>query len=305
MAHRAHTKLKQLIAGRLEPELPDGLERLAGHARAAHEPAVVAVLAYGSCLRAGSLEDGIADLYVILSDYRSAHDTAFARWGNQLAPPNVYYLAVETKTGTLRAKYATVSLDQLRGKCSARTENPYFWARFAQPSALVWAKDEATREAIIEILSSAVETMLTKAAPLVAAKPTAHTLWRTALANTYRTEWRPEPDTRIDQLIAADKPYYTEAARAVFGPGLNISADIREAGAARRAWARRRFAGKALTIARLIKASFTFQGGADYLTWKIERHSGRKITLSAWQRRHPLLAGLYLLPKLWARGVLR
>jgi hypothetical protein len=41
-----------------------------------------------------------------------------------------------------------------------------------------------------------------------------------------------------------------------------------------RAWALRRACGKALNALRLAKAAFTFEGGADYLAWKIERHSG-------------------------------
>ena len=60
-----------------------------------------------------------------------------------------------------------------------------------------------------------------------------------------------------------------------------------------------------LTATRLIKASFTFAGGADYLVWKIARHTGHKITLTAWQRRHPVIAGLILLPRLLRRGTVK
>jgi hypothetical protein len=55
----------------------------------------------------------------------------------------------------------------------------------------------------------------------------------------------------------------------------------------------------------LIKAAFTFEGGASYAAWKIERHSGSRITLSPWQQRHPVLAGLMLLPKLLRRGTIK
>ena len=47
------------------------------------------------------------------------------------------------------------------------------------------------------------------------------------------------------------------------------------------------------------------RGGADYIVWKIERHSGEKIVLSPWQRRHPLLAAPLLLPRLLRRGAIR
>ena len=44
---------------------------------------------------------------------------------------------------------------------------------------------------------------------------------------------------------------------------------------------------------------------AEYAAWKVERHSGVKLELSDWQRRHPLLAapGVYL--RLRRQGLLR
>ena len=54
-----------------------------------------------------------------------------------------------------------------------------------------------------------------------------------------------------------------------------------------------------------MKAAFTFEGGADYAAFKIERHTGRKIEVTPWQRRHPLLAGLLMLPKLLRSRALR
>ena len=70
-------------------------------------------------------------------------------------------------------------------------------------------------------------------------------------------------------------------------------------------WAWRRVEGKALSVLRLAKASFTFAGGADYIAWKINRHAGTSIELKPWQRRHPLLAGLSLLPQLLKGGAIK
>ena len=39
--------------------------------------------------------------------------------------------------------------------------------------------------------------------------------------------------------------------------------------------------------------------------WKIERHSGKKIVLSPWQRHHVVLAGFMLLPRLLWRGAIK
>ena len=63
-------------------------------------------------------------------------------------------------------------------------------------------------------------------------------------------------------------------------------------------WRRMQRRGKVMSVIRLIKASFTFAGGIDYLAWKINRHAGTQIVISPWQRRHPLLAAIMLLPRL-------
>src|SRR5690606_17017046 len=74
---------------------------------------------------------------------------------------------------------------------------------------------------------------------------------------------------------------------------------------ARRAWRRRRRLGKPLTALRLAKAVFTFAGAADYAAWKIERHTGVKVELTPWRRRHPLLAAPGVAWRLWRAGILK
>jgi hypothetical protein len=84
-------------------------------------------------------------------------------------------------------------------------------------------------------------------------------------------------------------------------PALAVAQSMRSSGT----WARRRIEGKALSVLRLIKASFTFAGGADYIAWKINRHAGTSIELKPWQRRWPLLAAITLLPRLLRSGAVR
>ena len=150
---------------------------------------------------------------------------------------------------------------------------------------------------------------------------TAADYWRGLFALTYGTELRPESGSRglaIHQeaaewfdrglplaLVAHGLPAEADA-RGVLTPALprprarRWRAERWQAG-----WAVRRVLGKALNIARLVKAAFTFEGGADYLAWKIERHSGEALALSEWQRRHPILAAPALLRRLRRRGAVR
>jgi hypothetical protein len=70
-------------------------------------------------------------------------------------------------------------------------------------------------------------------------------------------------------------------------------------------WLRRSVEGKLLSVARLAKASLTYAGGAEYIAWKINRHAGTDIELKPWQKRHPLLAAISLLPRLLRSGAIR
>jgi hypothetical protein len=71
------------------------------------------------------------------------------------------------------------------------------------------------------------------------------------------------------------------------------------------AWKLRRLQGKGLSLLRLIKSLLTFQGGVDYIVWKLERHSGTPITVTPRIRRYPLLFGWKLLWQLYRRRIFR
>jgi hypothetical protein len=95
-------------------------------------------------------------------------------------------------------------------------------------------------------------------------------------------------------------------------PGVTGNADSYRQSLARRTrftgrlrWAGRGLLGKGLNVARLIKASFTFAGGIDYLLWKVERHSGVRIEPTPFLRRHPLLGIWGVAWRLWRRGGFR
>ena len=70
-------------------------------------------------------------------------------------------------------------------------------------------------------------------------------------------------------------------------------------------WMLRRLQGKFLSLFRLMKAAFTFQGGVDYLVWKLERHTGVPIEVTPKVRRHPLIYGWGMMWRLYRRGVFR
>lgn len=283
---------------------------------AARFDGTAAVLFYGSGLRAASLDGVMLDFYVIVDDYARAYRRhprrRFLAAANRLLPPNVF--AVDA--GGLAAKYAVLDRADLARLASADTRNPAVWARFAQPSRLVWVRDAAAHGDVVAALARAAPALLAAAVPPVEAA-TVRDLWTGAFALTYATELRSERTGRGNILFDADPAWYravTAPALAAAGIAATVAGDAvasdavaaaAPAARARRQWVRRRVEGKLLSVARLVKASATFAGGLDYLAWKITRHSGVAVVVAPWQRRWPLAGALVLLPRLLARGAVR
>lgn len=284
--------LRSLLAARLNEPAPAAVIAMADHVRGRHA-GVHAVLAYGSALREASLTDTLIDLYVLTENVEAVSANPFSRLGCRLVPPNVYYAEMAHQGQTFRAKYAVLPLSQLEAKVRASNSNPYFWARLAQPMRLVWSADKDAEAGVLDIIARACETAWANA---VGTLPAASSLeqWAGLFRQTYRTELRPEPAGRAAAIVEAECGYYE-----------GLSAALKGVAPIQPNWATRRMAGKLLSVLRLAKASFTFQGGADYIAWKIRRHSGVEIEVTDFHRRHPLIAGLLLLPQLLRRGAIR
>jgi hypothetical protein len=292
-----------IVAAELASPVPPPVAAVAEAARAAHGPGVGAVLFYGSCLRDGYHDGLMVDLYLLADDYAAVHGGPLMRWLNRLIPPNVYYVETRHDGGVVRAKYALVSLPQFERLAGPGTRNPYFWARFAQPTGLVWARDAAVAGRVRDALGQAIATTAAAVLPLVGEEADAEALWVRALSESYRTELRAEGPERARTIVGHDRERYRQVTAALrAGEGLPVRESPAEAA---RRWRRRRVEGKALSVLRLVKAAFTFAGGGDYLAWKISRHAAVPVEFKPWERRHPLLAAPFVLWRLGRRGVVR
>jgi len=304
--------LAALIGAELRPPPGDGPQAAAMAARVRFGDAVCAVLYYGSCLRRGSDEDGIIDLYVLVDSYRGAYGPGLLALANALLPPNVFYLETGTGGRTVRAKVAVMSLAHFVRRSSPRCFSPALWGRFAQPSALLYARDERTAATLERALASAVQALLVHTLPLLPARFDALEPWIRGLAECYRTELRPEaPQATARHLVEAAAARCRRLTHAALGPpapgtqGYDTPARPAHRRRAAIAWRARRVQGKLLNLLRLIKAAFTFNGGVDYLLWKVERHSGVRVEASAAMRRHPLLAIWSTAWRLYRMGAFR
>ena len=284
--------LRSLVSDELSQPVDARVTAMAGAIAARYGAASRVVLFYGSCLREKQLDGLMLDFYLIVSDYPAAYGKRWLARANALIPPNVFPF----HHGDLAAKYAVLSERDFHRLNGPETANVSVWARFAQPSRLVWASDAAARDRAIDAVARAAPALLGAAMPFAAGSNDLDP-WRQAFALTYSAELRAERKGRSGSIVDTDPERYCR----FLAPALAAI----EAGGTRASWARRRLEGKLLSVLRLAKASATYAGGADYIAWKINRHAGTNIELKPWQRRHPLLAAISLLPRLLRSGAIR
>jgi len=314
------SSISSIVAAELARPQPESVHHAANHAAARHGDAVEAVLFYGSCLRTGVFEDRILDFYVLVSDYAAAYRRTWLAWANRLLPPNVFYDEVRGEDGlVLRSKYNVISGEDFSRRVRADCRNVSIWARFAQPTVLVCARDDTVRARLTDAVAEAVRTLLSASLPLCRAGDDAAAVWARAFDLTYSAELRAERPGKGREIYDAARQRYDRLFEAYcrernIPTARDANARLRlvedpsspdERHRAVREWRRRRWNGKITSLLRLLKAAFTFDGGIDYLAWKIRRHSGVEIRISPWQRRHPLLAGLLLFLRLKRRGAFR
>lgn len=283
--------LRDLVEAELSQPVDGRVRAMAEAIAAKHGAASRAVLFYGSCLRESQLDGLMLDFYLVVSDYASAYDKRWLAKANALIPPNVFPFQHDG----LMAKYAVLSEADFHRLNGSGTRNVSVWARFAQPSRLVWAASDDARERAVTAVARAAPTLLAAAGALQGEEPL--DWWRRAFALTYSAELRAERAGRSGSVVDADLDRY----RRFSDPAIAAI----PAGSKSGQWLRRRIEGKLLSVIRLAKASATYAGGAEYIAWKINRHAGTNIELTPWQKRHPLLAAINLLPRLLRSGAIR
>ncbi len=285
--------LHDLVAAELAEPVDPRVAAMAAAIAARYGGGARAVLFYGSCLRERELDGLMLDFYLIVSDYRAAYGRGWFAFANRIIPPNVFPFA----HGGLTAKYAVLSEKDFARLCGRGAPTVSVWARFAQPSRLAWARDEAARAAAAASVAKAAPTLLGYALPMVEDAGDPLAVWRRGFALTYASELRAERRDRSRSIVDVDPARYRRFAAAAM--------PVAGAAGAAKAWRRFRRRGKMMSLVRLAKATTTFAGGVDYIAWKINRHAGTAIEVRPWQRRWPILGALTLLPRLLRRGAIR
>lgn len=268
--------------------------------RLGREAGALGVLFYGSNLRTGSL-DGVLDFYLLLPGPQRERI-----W------PRISYREHMAGDAVLRAKVATMSLGQFGRAAAGNSRDTTIWARFVQPSALVWAADGQARDAIAQAIGDAAQTAAGLAAVLGPVEGRWDEYWRALFRATYRSEFRVEQPGREEAILAVDAEHFRsllplawQAAGLDFaqrgGDRYRPRLSDQDRASWRRWWDERRRLGKPLNVARLVKAAGTFDGAADYAAWKVGRHSGIVLEVTPFRRNHPLLAVPGAALELWRK----
>ena len=313
------TKLIDQICRRIAQPVSPAIHALTDALLATYREAVQAILFYGSCLRSGDDRGGLVDLYVLVARYRTAEPRQILAALNKLLPPNVFYIEVPFEDRVVRAKYAVLSLTDLKNGTSRRWYHSYIWGRFAQPIGLIYVRDEQVAMRVQSALAQAVLTFISRVLPVVPSPFTARDLWRQGLSLSYRAELRAERPEKLASLFDVSRDYYENithtalqllplpvAIRQKDGVYYYASAiSDRQHLICRVDWMVRCWQGKLLSILRLLKGLLTFRGGINYVLWKIERHSGVKINVSPRLKRYPLVATCVIFWRLYRRGAYR
>ena len=298
--------LVRLIAAENAAPAGPSIMAVAEAASRRHGPGIAAVLFYGSCLRGGDDVGSVVDLFLLADSYEEVHRGPLMRMLNRLLPPNVYYVEAPFAGRTVRAKYALLTLEQFERLVGTETLQSYFWARFAQPTLVLWAREQTIRERITRALATAVLTTAQQTRDLLEIGAPPERLWTRAFYEAYRTELRAEAPERGVALYQAFAARYDAITQTIQRAESRSPADALERRhRAERKWRRRRLVGKTLSVLRLVKSAFTFEDGATYLMWKIERHSGVRFELTPWQKRHPILASGTLFWRIYRAGGFR
>jgi len=273
----------------------------------------VGIIFYGSCFRTGEIEDKVLDFYVIVDSYRNAYKGRTLAIANKILPPNVFYHETAANGMILRSKYAVLSLEDLVFRTSRDCLNVSVWARFCQPCMLLLPRDDLTFDTINKAIAQAVITMFSNISELKPQVVKSRELWVEAFKATYAAELRSERKGKGLEIYLLDQERYDRLTPLVL-KALGMSAEPEKlihqpprvsVWCPKLKWMARRWNGKIISFLRLVKATTTFDGGIDYLAWKIRSHSGVEIEVKDWMRKWPLLAGVSLFWSLRKKGAFK
>jgi hypothetical protein len=307
--------LRDALATGLDAPPTPRTARLADFLAGAFGSATLAIIHYGSHAQRSDARPEIAhDFFVIVDGYASAyralaaaiHTSFNPRTAAILAhilPPNVVAIATPDHP-PIHAKCAVLSLGDLHRAGSGRAQDHFTQGRLFQQVQLVWARDEESRRAVVDVLLGVRARTFTWVHPALPARFTTDSYCRTMLETSFAAEIRPEGDERLQVLLDVQRDTLTRVYGALLQQLVSqrillsngkVYSLVRPAGWVERmriAYYFRR--SKLRATLRWLKYIALYDDWLEYIVRKIERRSGVSVTLTTRERRWPFL---FLWPK--------
>jgi hypothetical protein len=249
------------------------------------------------------------DLFVVVGAYRPFYE-AMARAGlsgkgagllaliSRWLPPTQY--SIRAEGSPVHVKASVIRTDTFRRETSRRRRDHFCIGRLFQPSRILYAKDEATREALVDDLTSAHAATWQWARPWLPPVFDAGEYGGNALGVSMSWEVRPEPPGRAEALWEAQREEQTPVFEILLSD-LAAGGEVMPAAGGRWSPTRPVTSGETLGLrlyfrrsrarstARWLKHVVSFEGWLDYILRKAHRHGGEPVELSERERRWPLI----------------
>ena len=279
-----------------------------------------AVLLFGSRLIQAAPDGSSAyDLVAVCERYRPFY-AALARSGatrraptllttlNRVLVPNVIAFAPNGWVDGPVAKIMVVERDAFDRALAPSAPDHFLKGRMVQRVVALHARDAHEMRWIQALLQRARADVLRWAGPFLDQPFTAEQLARRMLGLSYAGEIRPETAGRVREVFDAQRDYLIGALAGVLEDAVAQGQLVRvqdpdrwylfrrPPSHLRRLWIRIYFLrSKVRATARWLKHVITFDNWMDYIAGKIQRRTGMRIVITAWERRLPYLL---LWPKL-------
>jgi len=270
------------------------------------ERGVRAVLLYGSCLWSSLRRPTThPDFFVVVDSLRAWHGRLSHRLLNTILPPSIYHL----RAGGLEAKVSFTSAAQLVHHCSVAAPDLHHLGRFSKRVALVWTRDEAARQSVVDAQAAALATLAPLARARLGEQLHVDELMLMLLRLSYEGEVRIAEQGKVVALFDVEREHYRAIGRELLVGLGGVSDDalywrvpkgampVAQVERALRRSRRR-------AVLRWPKYICTFDGWLDYVMAKVARN-GDRMLLTPQQRRYPLLFGMPVLWRLARTGRLK
>ena len=293
-------------------------ERLAEQLALQGDGSVQLVLLYGSrLLKTAPDQHSALDFVVIVDDYQAFYKglancrqlgrpvSLMHGLARILAPNVIAY--IEGDGSLAMAKCAVVSKKDFEQALGSSPKDHFLLGRMVQRTEIVWSQSPLEDAWVRAVIDGAHRGVLEWMAPYLSGDFSPADVGRRLLEVCYQGEWRPESEGRAGMVFDAQADHFAQVldpvlragvvSGKVLGPKEGRYALAAPASAAdRRRWRRHFRRSKRRATMRWLKHMMTFAKWLPYVVRKAERHTGRSIKLTSFEKRMPLIF-------LWPRAI--